>query len=97
MRFGDSSLDFEARFFLADLFDGLAVRNELRLQIFERLREEGIEIPYPQRSLRIRMEGPESDILNVKTAPRDKPAGEMAVGEPAPEAAKAAGRRKKPD
>lgn len=97
MRFGDSSLDFEARFFLADLFDGLAVRNELRLQIFERLREEGIEIPYPQRSLRIRMEGPESDILNIKTAPRDKPAGEMAAVEPAPEAAKAAGRRKKPD
>lgn len=96
LRFGESSLDFEARFFLADLFDGLAVRNELRLQIFERLRDEGIEIPYPQRSLRIRMEGgPERDILAVRAGPLEEKTQTADADEPAAGVArKAAGRRK---
>ncbi len=56
LRFGDSSLDFELRFFLPDLFDALPVRNEVRVAIFERFKAEGIEIPFPHRSLTVRVE-----------------------------------------
>ncbi|MBO6716505.1 MAG: mechanosensitive ion channel family protein [Rhizobiaceae bacterium] len=52
--FGDSSLDFELRFFLADVMSQLAVQNDIRFTIYERFKQEGIEIPYPQRDLHIR-------------------------------------------
>lgn len=54
--FGDSSLDFEIRVHLADVLDGLGVKNDIRLQIFERFREAGIEIPFPQRDLNLKFE-----------------------------------------
>lgn len=53
LRFGPSSLDFEMRFYLADLSDGMAIRNNLRIAILDRFRKEGIEIPYPQQQLHI--------------------------------------------
>jgi small-conductance mechanosensitive channel len=52
--FGEFSLDFELRFYLADLFTGGEVKNDIRIEIMERFRKEGIEIPYPQRNLNIR-------------------------------------------
>ncbi|MBW9077282.1 mechanosensitive ion channel family protein [Rhizobium pusense] len=57
LRFGDFSLDFELRFHLADLSNGLAVKNSLRIAILQRFREEGIAIPFPQRNLNIHVEG----------------------------------------
>ncbi|MDS7597129.1 mechanosensitive ion channel family protein [Agrobacterium tumefaciens] len=57
MRFGDFSLDFELRFHLADLSNGLGVKNALRIAILQRFREEGIAIPFPQRNLNIHVEG----------------------------------------
>jgi len=57
LRFGDFSLDFELRFHLADLSHGLTVKNNLRMEILKRFREEGISIPMPQRNLNIHMEG----------------------------------------
>ena len=54
--FGDSSLDFELRFFLADVMSQLAVQNDIRFAIYERFKAEGIEIPFPQRDLHIRAE-----------------------------------------
>ncbi|MFC5756937.1 mechanosensitive ion channel family protein [Rhizobium sp. GCM10022189] len=53
LRFGPYSLDFELRFFLADMGDGLAVRNDLRIEILRRFKAEGIEIPLPQSDLTI--------------------------------------------
>jgi potassium efflux system protein len=53
LRFGPYSLDFELRFFLADMGDGMAVRNDLRIEILRRFRAEGIEIPLPQSDLTI--------------------------------------------
>lgn len=41
LRFGDFSLDFELRFHLADLSNGLGVKNALRIAILQRFREEG--------------------------------------------------------
>lgn len=48
LRFGTYTLDFELRFHLADMGDGMAVRNNLRIAILKRFKEEGITIPLPQ-------------------------------------------------
>lgn len=55
--FGQFSMDFELRFHLADIFQGGPVRNDIRVKIIERFREEGIEIPLPQRELNVRVKG----------------------------------------
>ena len=47
--FGDSSLDFELRCFTSNVMSRLGVASDLRFEIERRLREEGIEIPFPQR------------------------------------------------
>ena len=57
LRFGPSSLDFEMRFYLSDLSDGMDVRNALRIEILKRFREEGISIPYPHQELHIVRDG----------------------------------------
>lgn len=49
--FGASSLDFSLRGFLADISNGFNVRNELRVAIYDRLKDEGIEIPYPHQEV----------------------------------------------
>lgn len=54
MGFGDSSLNFELRFYLADVMSQLAIQNDIRFTIYERFKEEGIEIPFPQQDLHIR-------------------------------------------
>ncbi len=55
MGFGDSSLDFELRVYLQDVLSSLSVGTDLRLKIFERFKQEGIEIPFPQRDLHIKL------------------------------------------
>ncbi|MCY1669123.1 mechanosensitive ion channel [Rhizobium sp. SL86] len=51
--FGASSLDFELRFHLADISDGIATRAAVRTEILRRFQEEGIEIPYPHQDVNI--------------------------------------------
>ncbi|WP_431308586.1 mechanosensitive ion channel domain-containing protein [Ciceribacter naphthalenivorans] len=62
--FGESSLDFELRGFVGDVLGGLAVRNELRLAIFERFRAEGIQMPYPHREVRLHLDEEARRILS---------------------------------
>ena len=64
--FGDSSLDFEVKAHLADVLGGLSARTELRLRIFERLKAEGIEIPFPQRDLNIKMNDEDTPVAVLK-------------------------------
>lgn len=52
--FGASSLDFSIRGFLANIGDGFDVRNELRVAIYDRFKEEGVEIPYPHQEVYFR-------------------------------------------
>jgi potassium-dependent mechanosensitive channel len=52
--FGESSLDFVLKCHVADVLTGITVRTELSLRIFERLKAEGIEIPFPQRDLNVK-------------------------------------------
>ena len=47
--FGASSLDFELRCFTSNVMSRLGVASDIRFEIERRLREEGIEIPFPQR------------------------------------------------
>ena len=52
--FGASSLDFELRFYLENLSDKIATVNEISYRIHERLKAEGIEIPFPQQDIHVR-------------------------------------------
>ena len=52
--FGESSLDFTLNCQVAEVSDQYLVQHELRKRIFQRFREEGIEIPYPQRTVHLR-------------------------------------------
>jgi small-conductance mechanosensitive channel len=52
--FGDSSLDFELRFHISDIMKLPVVSTDVRFAIVEALRENGIEIPFPQRDLHVK-------------------------------------------
>jgi small-conductance mechanosensitive channel len=53
--FGDSSVDLELRFWICDPQNGRAnVTSEVLFGVWDRFRENGIEIPYPQRDIHVR-------------------------------------------
>jgi small-conductance mechanosensitive channel len=52
--FGDSALIFDLRMFIRNITDRYSIETKLRLEIWNKLKEEGIEIPFPQRDLHIR-------------------------------------------
>ena len=54
MGFGESSLDFELRFWLDDPLLAVPVTSELGCIVWQTFAENNIEIPYPQRDLHIR-------------------------------------------
>jgi len=54
--FGESSLDFTLICQVREFVDQYAVQHELRHRIFARFQKEGIEIPYPQRTVHLRRE-----------------------------------------
>jgi len=54
--FGDSSLDFTLIYQVNEFTDQYLVQHELRKRIFERFRQEGIEIPFPHRTVYLREE-----------------------------------------
>lgn len=55
MGFGERALDLELRIWINDAHNGVNnVRSDVQLKIWEKFREHGIEIPYPQRDLHIR-------------------------------------------
>lgn len=75
--FGESSLDFEIRVFMADITTQGGIANDLRFQILERFRAEGIEIPFPQRDLNIRQPAgslvPLRPVAAEETEPQPEP------------------------
>lgn len=55
MEFGDSSVNFDLRFWITDPPNGIAnVRSDILMKIWEKFAEEGIEIPFPQRDLHLK-------------------------------------------
>jgi small-conductance mechanosensitive channel len=55
MAFGDSAVQFEIRFWISDPEEGLSnVRSDVLKQVWRLFRENGINIPFPQRDLHIK-------------------------------------------
>ena len=54
--FGESSLDFTLICQVQEFVDQYPVQHELRKRIFKRFKEEGIEIPFPHRTVYFREE-----------------------------------------
>ncbi len=55
MAFGNSSVDFEVRFWITDPEGGLAnIRSDVYQRIWQLFRENDVEIPFPQRDLNLR-------------------------------------------
>jgi small-conductance mechanosensitive channel len=53
--FGDSALELQLRFWIADAQNGVQnVKSAVLLRIWEKFKESGVEVPYPQRDLHIR-------------------------------------------
>ncbi len=52
--FGASSLDFEVRVFIRNIANITLARNDLRFEIFDALKKNGIEIPYTQTDIHLR-------------------------------------------
>jgi small-conductance mechanosensitive channel len=73
--FGDSSLDFEVSVWTIDLASSpRRLRSDLYYAIESKLREIGVEIPFPQRDLHLRTVSPQAAGWDGRTAPRDAPA-----------------------
>lgn len=58
--FGDSSLNFEARLWIAEYGTFPRVKSDVSTKIFHALAKAGIEIPFPQRDLHVRSVSPEA-------------------------------------
>lgn len=52
--FGESSLDFDLRFFATEIWTIDIITSEIRVAILDELRQARIEIPFPQRDLNFR-------------------------------------------
>ena len=51
---GDSSIDFELRFYLPDVGTTLGVKSDVLFRIYSSLNAAGIEIPFPQRDVNLK-------------------------------------------
>jgi len=58
--FGDSSLDFVLYGWTNHMDQALSIRSELGIALYRALADAGIEIPFPQRDLRLRAVDPEA-------------------------------------
>ena len=63
LRFGASSLDFELRFHLADMGEGLNVRNRVRMEILRAFRGRGIVMPYPHQDVLLHVREQDRNVL----------------------------------
>ncbi len=53
INFGDSSLDFEIRVYVAETDDRMITKHQLHISLINAMRENNIQIPFPQRDLHI--------------------------------------------
>jgi small-conductance mechanosensitive channel len=71
--FGDSSLNFDLRAYIADIYKGLQVRTDLRFAIFKAFRAQGIEFPFPAQDIFIRsLPAETAKVLSPKNPPPKK-------------------------
>ncbi|MEX0582150.1 MAG: hypothetical protein WD185_00655, partial [Sneathiella sp.] len=59
--FGDSAIDLELRFWIADPEEGCRnVTSEVLVSVWQMFQNEGINVPFPQRDIRVEMVSPSS-------------------------------------
>jgi small-conductance mechanosensitive channel len=74
VEFGESSLDFVLRVWVAKASDRLRTKSELLMAIDREFRREGVEIPFPQRDLHLRsVDGKILGKLSTIEPDKDKP------------------------
>ncbi|MCF8079006.1 MAG: mechanosensitive ion channel [Desulfobacterales bacterium] len=74
--FGDNSVDLELRFWIEDPQSGVAnITSDVLLRVWDILKENEIEIPFPQRDVHLDVQGP-LKVMHVSAT--DNPAGEDA-------------------
>lgn len=56
--FGDSSLDFQLFFWTTETFQAENIKSEIRYEIDKLFRQEGVQIPFPQRDVYIKSQPP---------------------------------------
>lgn len=56
--FGDSALQFDLLFWVGEAKGGVRVLSDLRYQLHQRFKENGIEIPFPQREIHLKTSEP---------------------------------------
>jgi len=56
--FGESSLDFQLTAFVSEVGERMTIASDLNFAIDRRLREEGIDVPFPQRDVTVRFVHP---------------------------------------
>jgi len=72
--FADSGINLQLGFWICDPTEGtLGIRSAINLYIWRRFKEEGIEIPFPQREVRILNPAP--------TGPLEGGAGAVALSQ----------------
>jgi small-conductance mechanosensitive channel len=74
--FGDSSLNFEVRFWVLQYEDGMQVASDVTVAVNRALADAGIEIPFPQRDLHLKSGVPPS--IAVVPEPTTEGAGDSA-------------------
>lgn len=52
--FGESSLDFSVYFYTTEIFRAENIKSDMRVKIFTALKAKGINIPFPQRVIRMK-------------------------------------------
>lgn len=58
IEFGESALKLQLRFWIGDAQNGVQnVKSDVLLEIWQRFKQQGVRIPYPQRDLHIRSSG----------------------------------------
>ncbi|MEZ5871988.1 MAG: mechanosensitive ion channel [Nitratireductor sp.] len=68
--FGASSLDFELRVHISEVLDSLVVATRLRMAIVEAFEERGIEIPFPQQDVHLKIKDMETLSQAISAANR---------------------------
>lgn len=74
--FGDSSLNFELRFWVLQFDDGMQVASDVTVALNRALADAGIAIPFPQRDLHLKSGMPPS--ISVVSEPTTEGAGDSA-------------------
>jgi small-conductance mechanosensitive channel len=58
IEFGDSALKLQLRFWIGDAQNGVQnVKSDVLLEIWQRFKDQGVRVPYPQRDLHVRSSG----------------------------------------